>query len=93
MAERLGLDRERLLVAVSGGVDSSVLLALLREIGLDLVVGHVNHGLRGADSDADEAHVQELAQTSGLAVQVRRVAPLELREGLRRRRGVGFAPR
>ena len=70
----------RILVAVSGGVDSTVLLALLHDLELDLVVGHVNHGLRGAGSDADEAHVKDLAQARGLPLLVQRVAPLELRE-------------
>ena len=79
--EGWALDRGRTLVAVSGGVDSSVLLASLAELGLDLVVGHVNHGLRAEGSDADEAHVKELAQARGLPARVRRVAPLELRSG------------
>src|SRR5258708_25376767 len=45
-------------VAVSGGVDSMVLLDLLRrQPGLDLVVAHVNHGIR-TDSGQDEALVR-----------------------------------
>ncbi len=80
-AKRLELDRARTLVAVSGGVDSTVLFELLRREGLALVVGHVNHGLRGAESDADEAHVKDLAQTSETPLRVRRVAPLALTEG------------
>jgi tRNA(Ile)-lysidine synthase len=79
-ARRLGLDDGRTLVAVSGGVDSTVLLELLGGFGFDLAVGHVNHGLRGAASDADEAHVKDLAQARGLPLEVRRVAPLELIE-------------
>ena len=77
---QLGLMDARTLVAVSGGVDSTVLLESLRGLALDLVVGHVNHGLRGAESDADEAHVKDVAQKCGLPVLVRRVAPGELRE-------------
>ncbi len=54
-----------LVVAVSGGPDSVALLralAMLRdEFALrPLVVAHLNHRLRGAESDADEAFVQDL---------------------------------
>ncbi len=54
----------RLLVAVSGGIDSVVLLDLLARLApewrLELEVAHFNHRLRGDDSDADEAFVQTL---------------------------------
>jgi tRNA(Ile)-lysidine synthase len=76
---------ERVLVAVSGGVDSSVLLhglaALAPGHALSLAVGHVNHSLRGADSDADEAAVAALAERLALPFAARRVDPRELRAG------------
>jgi tRNA(Ile)-lysidine synthase len=53
-----------LVVAVSGGPDSVALLRALVEVrpdpGIRLVVAHLNHELRGADSDADEAFVRDL---------------------------------
>lgn len=56
-----------LLIGVSGGVDSMVLWNLLEEqYGGRLVVCHVNHGLRGADSDGDEAFVCEEAGKRGV---------------------------
>ena len=59
---------EKVLVAVSGGIDSVVLLHLLRQIQplwqLTLSVAHLNHGLRGPSADHDEAFVKEL--TDGL---------------------------
>ena len=66
------LDRDDLLprssrigVAVSGGADSVCLLHVLRELAperdLRLTVLHVNHQLRGAESDADAQFVAELA--------------------------------
>jgi len=58
-ARRLG---EGVLVAVSGGADSVALLAACRAAGVaPLAVGHVNHGLRGVESEGDAAFVQALA--------------------------------
>lgn len=52
---------ERALVAVSGGVDSAVLLRVLYELrgelGVSLAVAHLDHRIRGADSEADAAFV------------------------------------
>ncbi len=54
---------ESVLVAVSGGADSMVLLDLLRQVsmgmGIKVVVAHFNHQLRGRASDLDEKLVQE----------------------------------
>lgn len=56
---------ERVLVAVSGGLDSMVLLRILVLLaprhGWEPVVAHFNHQLRGESSDADEAFVREAA--------------------------------
>ena len=53
-------------VAVSGGADSVALLRLMlelkQEIGFVLSVVHFNHNLRGAESDADEQFVEQLAR-------------------------------
>jgi tRNA(Ile)-lysidine synthase len=51
-----------IVVAVSGGADSVTLLRALGEVFAGrLVVAHFNHGLRGAESDADAAFVADLA--------------------------------
>jgi tRNA(Ile)-lysidine synthase len=54
-------------VAVSGGIDSVVLLDILRQITPNLAVLHLNHRLRGPDSDGDERFVAQLAVDSELA--------------------------
>jgi tRNA(Ile)-lysidine synthase len=61
---------KRVGVAVSGGADSVFLLRALRELGLAAVVLHINHGLRGPESDADEAFVRELAGRFDLPARV-----------------------
>lgn len=67
---------DRVLVAVSGGIDSSLLLFLLDRIKSDipmtLGVAHVNHGLRGPESERDEAFVRDLADRLSLACHVLR---------------------
>ncbi len=69
----------RVLVAVSGGPDSVALLGTLRRLAghgerrWSLRVGHVNHELRGAESDEDERFVRSLAAQLGLEVDVARV--------------------
>lgn len=61
---------ENILVAVSGGLDSMVLLHVLAQLAKDcrwkLVVAHFNHQLRGRSSDADERLVKKTAANLGL---------------------------
>lgn len=59
LQQELAIEGEPLWVAVSGGVDSMVLLHALRALGYPCHVAHVDHGLRGADSDADLAFVRD----------------------------------
>jgi tRNA(Ile)-lysidine synthase len=83
----------RLVAAVSGGTDSTALLlalADLRDDGFDIVAAHVNHRLRGASSDADEAFVRELC--ASLSIDVR-VADGTLDEDRIRDRGIEAAAR
>jgi tRNA(Ile)-lysidine synthase len=57
---------DRVGIAVSGGADSVALLRLMlelrQEIGLVVSVVHLNHKLRGADSEADEYFVRRVAE-------------------------------
>ncbi|MDO9256364.1 MAG: tRNA lysidine(34) synthetase TilS [Bacteroidales bacterium] len=52
---------DRILLAVSGGVDSIVMVQLFKDAGYNFGIAHVNFGLRGVESDGDEAFVKNLA--------------------------------
>lgn len=54
---------DKVLLAVSGGIDSVAMLACFKEAGLcEFGVAHCNFGLRGTDSDADEVFVKKLSK-------------------------------
>jgi tRNA(Ile)-lysidine synthase len=65
---------DRVGVAVSGGSDSVGLLLLLldlrADLGIVLSVVHVNHKLRGSESDEDEGSIAQLARAHGLELHV-----------------------
>jgi tRNA(Ile)-lysidine synthase len=79
---RLAIERDalippgsRVVAAVSGGSDSVALLRLLHLVSGDCrftlaCVAHLNHGLRGDESDADERFCRELASGLGIAFDV-----------------------
>ena len=67
----------RVLAGVSGGADSVALLHLLLMRGCEVSVVHVNHALRGAESDADEAFVHSLCHQLGVPLKVYRLQPPE----------------
>ncbi|MDT8316916.1 MAG: tRNA lysidine(34) synthetase TilS [bacterium] len=79
---------EKVLVGVSGGIDSMVLLALLQRF-VDkfkggLVVAHLNHGLRGDESDRDEEFVKSAAKKMDLVCITKKIdiGHIALKEGL-----------
>jgi tRNA(Ile)-lysidine synthase len=74
--ERLFAQGDRLLLAVSGGLDSTVLCDLCFQAGLDFTIAHCNFQLRGAESDRDESFAAGLAQTYKAPFLVRRLDTL-----------------
>ena len=74
--ELIPLDRP-LIVGVSGGPDSVALLDFLvaRRPSVEIIVAHVNHGLRGEESDEDQAFVEGLAAKLKVRVMTTRIAP------------------
>ena len=75
--ERLIEPGERVLVGVSGGIDSTTLLHLLaalrQRIPHELALAHVNHLLRADEAERDETFVRDLGMRLSMPVHVRRV--------------------
>jgi tRNA(Ile)-lysidine synthase len=53
-------------VGVSGGADSVALLHILHRLGYSLTAAHLNHSIRGAEADGDEAFVKALCKKLGI---------------------------
>ena len=56
------LKDKKLLIAISGGLDSVVLYHLLATLNFDISLAHCNFNLRGKESDLDEEFVNNLSQ-------------------------------
>ncbi len=72
--ERQGLWEvgDKVLLAVSGGPDSVAMVELTARLGVEFGISHVNFGLRGSESDEDEAFVRQLAQKYEVPIFVTR---------------------
>ena len=68
---------DKLLVAVSGGMDSMVLLDVLRRVHAKLFVAHVNYQLRGQDADEDEQLVRSYCSEHEISCHVLRADPAQ----------------
>ena len=61
----------KLILALSGGIDSMVLADLLLQAKADFVIAHCNFHLRGEESDGDEQFVRAYAEKDGLTLYVK----------------------
>ncbi len=75
--ENLFSSKDKLLLAVSGGVDSVVLCELCQQAGYDFVIAHCNFQLRGQESESDEKFVRSLATKYNKEVLVKRFETTE----------------
>ena len=78
--------KDTVVCAVSGGADSMALLFALyllrEELEIELSAAHFNHGLRGQESDRDEAFVRDFCQGFGIPFVCGRVAVTAGKKGL-----------
>ncbi|WP_439132641.1 tRNA lysidine(34) synthetase TilS [Polaribacter sp.] len=58
------LKDKKLLIAISGGIDSVVLLHLFHQLNYSIALAHCNFKLRGKESDLDEEFVDKLSQNT-----------------------------
>jgi len=72
---------DKIILGVSGGPDSVCLLDVFFQLkdkyDLEIIIAHVNYGLRGRDSDKDEELVRELAEKYKLEVEVLNVQNIQ----------------
>jgi tRNA(Ile)-lysidine synthase len=82
-AMRLGgvQPEDKLLLAVSGGVDSVVLTEIVFNLGNTFAIAHCNFGLRGVDSDLDQALVERLGDKLFSRVFVKKFDKNEFQKG------------
>ena len=68
-------NHKKLLLTVSGGVDSMVMLDLSIRAKLPIAVAHVNHDMRGEESDKDEKLVREICIANEIQLHTYRFTP------------------
>ncbi len=68
---KLFMPNERILLAVSGGIDSIVMLDLFHQAGFRTGMAHCNFRLRGVESDGDEEFVKARSEKYGLECHVK----------------------
>lgn len=64
--------KDKLLLAVSGGVDSVVLCELCNQAGYDFIIAHCNFQLRGEESERDEKFVRGIAEKYKVEIKVKK---------------------
>ena len=67
-------------VAISGGVDSTVLLVAAKSAGVPIVAAHVNYGLRNTESNENQEFCEELCARLQVPLYTMRLTPEQIEE-------------
>jgi tRNA(Ile)-lysidine synthase len=70
--ENLFSPKDKLLLAVSGGIDSVVLCELCKQADYDFIIAHCNFQLRGEESERDEEFVRKLGEKYEVEVKIKK---------------------
>lgn len=82
--ENLIEDGQKILLAVSGGLDSMVMLSLFKKADLNFGVAHCNYQLRGEESDEDERFVKSWCEDRDIQFFAKKFQTLEESKKLRK---------
>jgi tRNA(Ile)-lysidine synthase len=63
-------DSDAIIVALSGGPDSVYLMHLCKKRFRSVILGHLNHGARGKESDEDQRFVEKMSKRTGFPLEV-----------------------
>lgn len=66
--EKLFTKQEKVLLTISGGIDSITMLYLFIEAGFNFGIAHCNFQLRGAESEGDQQFVEDFAKEKNLTI-------------------------
>jgi tRNA(Ile)-lysidine synthase len=72
---------DKVLLAVSGGIDSMAMLNLFKSCGYPIAVAHCNFALRDSESDGDEQFVSDYCKSIGVKLFQNRFSTLEYANG------------
>jgi len=64
------LTNKRLLLAISGGIDSMVMLDLFKKFGFEIAIAHCNFQLRGQESNDDQAFIEKYSEENNIPLFV-----------------------
>lgn len=65
-------DTDKVLLAVSGGIDSMTMVDLFMQTNYKIAIAHCNFSLRGAESDAEQALVEQVAHENNIPIFIKR---------------------
>ena len=74
------VEDKKIILALSGGIDSMVLADMLLQAKAEFVLAHCNFHLRGEESDGDEKFVRDYAERKGLTLYVKQFDTLNYAE-------------